>query len=402
MKNILFVTILVFIYLNTNAQLKVSCTGTSITAGYGITDSLSYPSQLQKILSKDAVGNFGVSASTMLHQTSHAYIQSANYTSAQNYNPNIVTIEFGTNDSQPQYWNNYKDSFVSDYTNFINVFKALETHPSIYACLPIPALSSLYGISDSTITYVIIPLIQSIAKNNRIHLIDLNTPFKNHPEYYQADGIHPNATGAQVLAQVMSKAIATPIDLTASVIGLHKIKLSWLINNNEKSFAIQRSTDSATWKTIYKPAANVKQYTDTTLADSIKYFYRIQAVILTGNTWYTQAVSAVTNYNNTLIPSITSADSAGGTQGIAFTYTITATNNPTSYAASGLPQGLSVNKTTGKITGNPTLTRGSGGATFIVLLSAANAHGTVKKALKLSISQASMIAVNDYKLLEKL
>ncbi len=82
--------VLLFSWLNNYAQIKVSCTGTSITAGYGIADSLSYPSQLQKILSKDLIGNFGVSASTILHQTQYPYVSYPNYTNAQNFNPRVT------------------------------------------------------------------------------------------------------------------------------------------------------------------------------------------------------------------------------------------------------------------------------------------------------------------------
>jgi hypothetical protein len=51
------------------------------------------------------------------------------------------------------------------------------------------------------------------------------------------------------------------------------------------------------------------------------------------------------------LPAIISASSVGITQGTIFSYQIEATNNPTSYGASGLPDGLSINASTGLITG---------------------------------------------------
>ena len=45
---------------------------------------------------------------------------------------------------------------------------------------------------------------------------------------------------------------------------------------------------------------------------------------------------------------------ASGSVGSAFSYQITATNSPTSYSATGLPAGLSVNTPTGLISGTPT------------------------------------------------
>ncbi|MBI3884823.1 MAG: putative Ig domain-containing protein, partial [Opitutae bacterium] len=45
---------------------------------------------------------------------------------------------------------------------------------------------------------------------------------------------------------------------------------------------------------------------------------------------------------------------ASGTAGTAFSFTITASGSPTSFSASGLPAGLTVNTSTGAITGTPT------------------------------------------------
>jgi Domain of unknown function (DUF4082)/Bacterial Ig domain/Putative Ig domain len=82
-------------------------------------------------------------------------------------------------------------------------------------------------------------------------------------------------------------------------------------------------------------------------------------------------------------PAITSPLTASGTVGVAFSYQITASNNPTSFNATGLPPGLSVNTTTGLIFGTP---KGSGGR-FSVTLSATNAGGTGSATLALTIAK---------------
>ena len=87
-------------------------------------------------------------------------------------------------------------------------------------------------------------------------------------------------------------------------------------------------------------------------------------------------------------PVITSASSANGTVGSSFSYQITATNSPTSYGATGLPAGLSVNTSTGAITGTP-----SASGTSTVGLSATNAYGTGTLNLTLTIQSGGSQAV---------
>jgi endonuclease/exonuclease/phosphatase family metal-dependent hydrolase len=88
--------------------------------------------------------------------------------------------------------------------------------------------------------------------------------------------------------------------------------------------------------------------------------------------------------NAPAIPTIYSATAASGVAGQVFNYQIAATNSPTAFAASGLPTGLSVNTTSGLISGTPTA---AGGAT--VTLSATNAVGTSTASLALTINAAS-------------
>ncbi|MDZ4789319.1 MAG: glycoside hydrolase family 31 protein [Blastochloris sp.] len=72
-------------------------------------------------------------------------------------------------------------------------------------------------------------------------------------------------------------------------------------------------------------------------------------------------------------PAVTAGQSATATVNTAFSYTVAATNSPTSYAlASGsLPSGVSLNTSTGLLSGTPTVT-----GTFTPSFTATNANGT--------------------------
>jgi len=83
-------------------------------------------------------------------------------------------------------------------------------------------------------------------------------------------------------------------------------------------------------------------------------------------------------------PVITSATTASGVVGTAFNYQITATNSPSSYDATPLPAGLSVNTNTGAITGTPTIT-----GTTSATISATNAGGTGSATLTITITPPS-------------
>ncbi len=68
-------------------------------------------------------------------------------------------------------------------------------------------------------------------------------------------------------------------------------------------------------------------------------------------------------------------------QGAPFSYSIAASDNPTSYTAVGLPPGISINSATGILSGNPTTS-----GTFVVTIGATNAAGTVNTQLTITVS----------------
>ena len=87
-------------------------------------------------------------------------------------------------------------------------------------------------------------------------------------------------------------------------------------------------------------------------------------------------------------PVITSLTTATGDVGVAFSYTITASNSPTSFSAAVLPAGLSVNPVTGLISGTPTVA-----GTSSVTLGATNGAGTGPATLTLTVRSTANLTL---------
>lgn len=189
--------------------VRVACIGNSITFGAGIRNRSrdSYPSVLARMLGDSYwVKNFGVSARTMLNKGDHPYMNEPAYKNALAFNPNIVVIKLGTNDSKSFNWK-YRADFMKDAQTMIDAFKGLPSQPKIYLCYPSKAYLTGDGINDDIISKEIIPMIKKLAKKNDLSVIDLHTAMDGMPELFP-DRIHPNEKGAQVMAKAVYQSIS--------------------------------------------------------------------------------------------------------------------------------------------------------------------------------------------------
>ena len=184
--------------------VRVACVGDSITYGHGIKDRLhdAYPGVLSTMLGeKYDVRNFGVSGTTTMMGTDMPYMNEQAYKDALAFNPDIVTIKLGTNDSKPYNWDG-NDHFKKDLKTLIESFRALPSKPQIWLCLPVPAYGHAWSINDSVIYNGVIPFIKEVAQEENLPLIDLNTPFQGKRQYFP-DTIHPNEEGEKMIAEII-------------------------------------------------------------------------------------------------------------------------------------------------------------------------------------------------------
>ena len=189
-------------------KIKVACIGDSITFGAGVKDRKKncYPVQLQKLLGeKYEVKNFGVSGRTLLKKGDHPIWKEKAYKNALAMNPSIVVIKLGTNDTKPQNWK-HKADFKKDLEAMVKELQALPSKPSVYLCKPVPVYKTRWGINSKDLTEGVIPIVESVAKEMKLTVIDLHTALSNKAEMFP-DKIHPNAAGAKVMAETVAKVI---------------------------------------------------------------------------------------------------------------------------------------------------------------------------------------------------
>ena len=192
--------------------------------------------------------------------------------------------------------------------------------------------------------------------------------------------ILPVVGGEAALALASVAAPGAPSDLDVEPVSATNIVLNWADNaTTENLFEIDRSTDGVAFTQIATVGANVTTYADTT-PFTAKRYYRVRASNTGGGD------SAPSNIVSISSPEITSAPAAAGVYGDAFSYEIAAAYEPTSFAASGLPPGLTVDPDTGVISGAP-LAAGH----FNVTITATNVLGTGAAELSLTVEKATAI-----------
>lgn len=202
-----------------NAPIRISCVGDSITAGVCATNSGGYPAILQGLLGSNfSVTNYGNSGRTMLKRGlcgppasgDCSYWDTPTWPAALDSTPDIVTIMLGTNDAKTFNYNNAsingaaQTQYPLDYTSMVAAFKALTPPPKVYLMIPPPLYSPYPYSMNSTVingTFpVLIPKIAAAAGADGV--INIYSAMQAAGDL-TCDGCHPVDAGYQVIAQTM-------------------------------------------------------------------------------------------------------------------------------------------------------------------------------------------------------
>ena len=187
---------------------KVACVGDSITWGFTIVNrgKYSYPAVLQQLLGEGfEVRNFGHNDAAARFDADTPYVSKKAYRDSLAWEPDIVLLMLGTNDTKPWNWN--PGIFREDYLRLVESYLALPSHPRVVLVAPIRIfkLIPVTILNPDVLEEGVRPAIRDIAAQLHLQFIDLYDLFDS--ARLCRDGVHPQRDGARLLAETLFKAV---------------------------------------------------------------------------------------------------------------------------------------------------------------------------------------------------
>ena len=187
---------------------KLACVGDSITWGFTIVNrgKYSYPAVLQQLLGEGfEVRNFGHNDAAARFDADTPYVSKKAYRDSLAWEPDIVLLMLGTNDTKPWNWN--PGIFREDYLRLVESYLALPSRPRVVLVAPIRIfkLIPVTILNPDVLEEGVRPAIRDIAAQKGLQLIDLYDLFDS-PRFCR-DGVHPQRDGARLLAEALFRAV---------------------------------------------------------------------------------------------------------------------------------------------------------------------------------------------------
>ena len=186
-------------------QKRVACVGDSITYGCFVPGQPwnSYPRQLGRMLGRGyCVGNFGYTNRTALKIADHPYTAEKLYRQSLAFQPNLVLLMLGTNDTKAVNWN--AEAYARDLGELIDSYLELESRPQVFLLLPPPVFPFCgkvrWDIRSEVLENEVLPICRRVAEGKGVPVIDIHSALAGRKELFM-DGCHPNAKGASLIAE---------------------------------------------------------------------------------------------------------------------------------------------------------------------------------------------------------
>lgn len=206
--------------------------GDSITEGFGLSATENYPYRLGEMLGEAyEVINKGICCCTALdvewngEAMGMAYARQERYKEALREKGDIYVVLLGTNDAQDglddvediknplQDMIGRKADFAGCYQELLNGIKKAAPKARIFIGIPAPVMQCIWRRHQEKYLRELFPCYEELlAANPDVKKIDIHAAFCALPEesrrlLYQEDGLHPNAKGAERIAETVFRGL---------------------------------------------------------------------------------------------------------------------------------------------------------------------------------------------------
>ena len=326
--------------------IKIACVGDSITYGYGLTSSMSYPTKLGVDLGSNyEVTNFGEGSATMLTTGRKPYIGLDIYQQSLQYDCDIVVIMLGTNDGKEFNWEGSSpkiNMFKSDLSDLIDTYRALPTHPTVYVMTsPTVFEGGSYAIVPARVAQIA-ELQKEVAAEKGCPVIDMHTLTADKKDLFNDDYVHPLESGYDFIAEKVAEHITaypgrapgTPVNLSVKD-GSKYTLVSWEIvdKGDLPSISFDVYVNG-----VLSGTSNGLLYRVGKLTNGEEYEIRVKAKNSAGES---ELSEAVISHPTAATPVITGVEDGGvydladGAVKITWTTSATATLDGESFAKNG-------------------------------------------------------------------
>ena len=152
------------------------------------------------------VRNFAIPGTTVQKGGDNSVWGQPALTAALDFNPDVVVILFGTNDSKAENWRGAA-AFEADYRALVTMFAAGAGRPRFFLAKPPPAFTGAGGVDEKLLAGDIAGRIEAIARAAGATLVDLHEALRDAANL-TLDGVHPDADGASRIAARVQAVLA--------------------------------------------------------------------------------------------------------------------------------------------------------------------------------------------------
>jgi uncharacterized delta-60 repeat protein len=184
---------------------------------------------------------------------------------------------------------------------------------------------------------------------------------------------------------------SAPSPITQSVtVSADQSTITWTRSGDApllSSVMVEETTDGSHWTTV-GPASSSdgSTWVATNLPSAGSSVFEVRLTGIAPSSQFSSAGLVQTLYlvdTLAIAPTVNSVSAVTAVSGTPFAFTVTATQLPKTFSATGLPPGLSINPATGIISGTPTAT-----GTYNAVVTVGNAGGTVNSNLTITVVDA--------------